>query len=348
MKHNLPEGIKLVSLIICTYNRSYDLNKTLSVLKSRNYHESYLEVIVVDDCSTDNTKEVIEQYNVKYIKNEKKQGIAWVRNLGLKNASGDIVAYLDDDCLVSENWLEELISPFNNDNVMGVGGLITAQNMKNLISLYMLEIGYGNPHINIQNMNEVTGILPAIYGYYMDNSRTIADCNKQTIEIHEVYGANCAFRREKILGINGYDNKFHTSEDTDICRRLKKIYPDNILIFNLRAPVAHKHYTSLWLLLKICFFRAKQTQLLRKKSNLPWYKVSFLYPVLMMMKIPLFFIFPPFIMLFIYLVVPQFYYFWWPVRSFKRKKMYPFTFPYIQLVNETVEFISIILHKFKG
>lgn len=340
MSVQLPDGVNMVSLIICTYNRAEDLKNTLAALQ--NYLKiSCIEIIVIDDGSTDNSEEIIKGFNVRYVQNTEKKGIAWVRNIGLQNARGDIIAFIDDDIMVSENWLNELLLPFQNREVMGTGGLITAQNNRNLISLYMLETGYGNPPEPSAKSVPQDTLLQKIKAYYRHNSHIIADSKTSLLSVNEIYGANCAFRREYILGVGGYDNKMRTSEDTDLCRRLKKKYPDLKLIFTLKATAAHKHYTSLLFLLKIKMKRAKDFSILRKKTNQPFYNQSFLYPTLLFLKLPLFFILPPLAAGAFLLLCPQIYYFWWPKRMIKRKRIYPVFFPYIQLLTEITECVSL-------
>ena len=89
------------------------------------------QVICVDNQSTDGTIETIERFseeqpNIFLVVNPLK-GIAGSRNLGLKNAKNDYVAYIDADCIASPNWLSILAQGFErhakeNDNLVAVGG----------------------------------------------------------------------------------------------------------------------------------------------------------------------------------------------------------------------------------
>lgn len=84
------------------------------------------EVIVVDNDSNDNTKDVVLSFagllNIKYIF-EPVRGIPYARNTGIKNASGDIIAFIDDDCVADENWLKFIEAAFTRDpNIGAVGG----------------------------------------------------------------------------------------------------------------------------------------------------------------------------------------------------------------------------------
>jgi glycosyltransferase involved in cell wall biosynthesis len=97
--HNTP----LVSIIIPTYNYARFLGKALSSCFDQTYQN--LEVIVVDDGSTDNTKQVIEPFNerIVYLYQEN-QGVSTARNRGLDRAKGDHIAFLDaDDYLLKDS-----------------------------------------------------------------------------------------------------------------------------------------------------------------------------------------------------------------------------------------------------
>ncbi len=99
---------KLVSVIIPTYNRSKLLVKAIRSVKAQSYPA--IQIIVADDGSQDNTKEVIAQFeDIEYYYQENKgQGAA--RNLGLKYAEGEYIASLDSDDIWFENFLETAVS----------------------------------------------------------------------------------------------------------------------------------------------------------------------------------------------------------------------------------------------
>jgi glycosyltransferase involved in cell wall biosynthesis len=93
------------------------------------------EVIVVDNDSNDNTKDVVLSFagllNIKYIF-EPVRGIPFARNTGIKNAIGDIIAFIDDDCVADENWLKFIEAPFTRDpNIGTVGGELSYLKLEN-------------------------------------------------------------------------------------------------------------------------------------------------------------------------------------------------------------------------
>lgn len=108
---------KLISVIIPTYNRAYCIeNAIVSVLK-QDYRN--LEIIVVDDYSSDNTKEVvasIKDNRIKYICNHENFGAAVTRNIGIQNAQGDLIAFQDSDDLWVEGKLRKQLKVMEQGN----------------------------------------------------------------------------------------------------------------------------------------------------------------------------------------------------------------------------------------
>lgn len=336
----LPDFADSVSVIICTYNRAEDLKKTLTALFV--HRDPRVEIILVDDGSTDNTRDTALEFDLTYIKNNDKGGIARVRNIGLNAARGQYIVYLDDDCLVSENWLYNLLLPFKEDRTLGVAGLITAQNNKNLISRFMLETGYGNSPLPPPE-TALPGPINTLLQYFSRNLHPVADLKESVHIVDDLSGANCAFPRELLLHIGGYNEEFTTSEDTDISYRLKKNFPGKNLLFTKKAPAAHKHYTSFSTMLKIKYMRARKSAML---INAGEKQVPPLYPgpVLFLAG----YLFASFTggltPLYTVLVLPHCLYFWWIYRWIRhRKKPDVLLFPYIQLCNEAAAMAGAFL-----
>jgi glycosyltransferase involved in cell wall biosynthesis len=111
----------LVSVVIPTYNTSNFLIKAIQSVINQTYKN--WELIIVDDGSTDQTRQIVEEFQKKdsrikyFFQNNKGQGAA--RNLGIKNASGNYIAFLDSDDEFFENKLERVISYFKKDKNIG-------------------------------------------------------------------------------------------------------------------------------------------------------------------------------------------------------------------------------------
>ncbi|WP_048717623.1 glycosyltransferase [Bacillus sp. 522_BSPC] len=120
-----------LSIIICTYNRCELLMKTLmSINKLKAIDSNEIEVLVVDNNSNDNTKEIVSEckeildYHLIYIL-EQNQGLSYARNTGIVRSQSSYIAFLDDDAIPSEDWAKIIIETFdNNPNIKSIGGPI--------------------------------------------------------------------------------------------------------------------------------------------------------------------------------------------------------------------------------
>jgi len=107
-----------VSIIIPAHNEEATLERCLASLENLDYPSSKLEIILINDGSTDGTKKIIEgyirksKYNCKYLETEG-VGAPKARNIGLNSAKGEYVAFTDADCVVERDWLMNLVKNFN-------------------------------------------------------------------------------------------------------------------------------------------------------------------------------------------------------------------------------------------
>ena len=120
MENNVQSGIQfqdgLVSIIMPSWNTSRFIGKSIESVLNQTY--SNWELIIVDDCSTDDTDSVVAAYSddrIKYIKNERNSGAAITRNRAIREANGEWIAFLDSDDLWEPEKLEKQIN-FMKDN----------------------------------------------------------------------------------------------------------------------------------------------------------------------------------------------------------------------------------------
>jgi len=185
--------MKEVSVVVCTYNRRKMFEECLESLLNQSYPKDKYEIIVVDS-SDDYSKSLAENYKekarkrgieLKYIY-QKPSGISAARNLGIRNARGEIICFTDDDCIADRFWVEKLVEGFDNEKVGGVGGKIL-----------------------IYNQERLSKYLPSIDQYSLINDWSF------------ILGANMAYRRDVLEQIGGFDPLFKSNEDSDIAIRVK-------------------------------------------------------------------------------------------------------------------------------
>jgi glycosyltransferase involved in cell wall biosynthesis len=116
-----------VSIVICTKNRQDALETyALPSLQTLNYPN--FEVVVVDDASSDGTQQFLRDYQpgairLRVVRNQRSRGLCHARNVGLSSCGGDIIAFIDDDCAVTPEWLNGLVSAYTEDKIAVVGGV---------------------------------------------------------------------------------------------------------------------------------------------------------------------------------------------------------------------------------
>jgi glycosyltransferase involved in cell wall biosynthesis len=117
-----------ITVILCTYNRSQSLANTLESLSASLFPDCIeWEVLVVDNNSTDHTRQVVEDFCSRHPKHfrylfEPKAGKSQALNAGVRKAQGEILAFTDDDVTVDPTWLRNLTAPLGVPGWAGIGG----------------------------------------------------------------------------------------------------------------------------------------------------------------------------------------------------------------------------------
>jgi len=216
-----------LSVIIPTYNREDTLKKCLKALFKQTYSKSDYEIIVIDDGSTDGTeatvKAIIEESPVglKYFKQENK-GPAAARNVGIRNAEGEIILFIGDDIISDKSMLEEHIKSHENENenVAILGHIQWSPEMRLTPFLKYLEE---------QNIQFAYSLIknPGNLGY------------------NYFYGSNISLKKTFLLKNGLFDESFPYAayEDVELGYRLQK--KGLIIKYNKNAIGYHYHPTNL-------------------------------------------------------------------------------------------------------
>lgn len=181
-----------VSVVIPAYNEEKYIKNCIESLLSQDYEGEY-EIIVVDNGSTDRTLEILKNYPIKVII-EPRKGIAFARQTGFINASGDIILSTDADTIVPKNWIRKYVEEFEKDKeLVGINGPIEFKEIFNFTSL----------------------IFKIFTPFILKIEKLIRGNVSFT-------GANFAVKKDAFLKIGGFNTNFETGEDIDLGNRLKK------------------------------------------------------------------------------------------------------------------------------
>jgi GT2 family glycosyltransferase len=193
----LPLSIDLlsprVSVVICTYNGAPTIDETLERVSQLDYPD--FEVIVVNDGSTDATERVIRRYQRQGVRaiNTPNRGLAAARNTGLKAATGEIVAYIDDDAYPDPDWLTYIVAALSDGEFVGVGGPNIVPADDALLAQCVGHSPGGPAHVLLSD--RVAEHIP---------------------------GCNMAFRKSALECAGGFDPRFRAAgDDVDVCWKIQ-------------------------------------------------------------------------------------------------------------------------------
>lgn len=181
-----------ISVIVCTYNGTATLRSCLQSLQKLRHPD--FEVLLVDDGSTQDIAGIASAFpEVRYVRQDH-AGLSVARNLGASLATGEILAYTDDDCLVDEDWLQHLAAGFDEASWVAVGG----------------------PNIPPTPRNRTEAIVSAAPG-------APAHVLLSDAEAEHLPGCNLAIRKTALAAIGGFRPVYEVAgDDVDICWRLRQ------------------------------------------------------------------------------------------------------------------------------
>jgi GT2 family glycosyltransferase len=180
-----------VSVVVCTYNGGRTLEQCLRSLAALDYPD--FEVVVVDDGSTDQTGDILARFPAVRAIRQPNRGLSAARNVGLRAATGAIVAYTDSDCYADPDWLTHLVDHLMRSGAAAVGG---------------------------PNLSPEDGRLAACVAAAPGQPTHVLESDQVA---EHVPGCNMAFRKEALEAINGFDPQYRTAgDDVDVCWRLQQ------------------------------------------------------------------------------------------------------------------------------
>jgi len=127
----------MISVIIPVYNDEANLSECLKSICNCDYNKQY-EVIVYDDFSIDSSARIAESFGFKVIRSEINNGPGIGRNIAVKHAKGDILAFTDSDCVVPKNWLTIIEGIFSDPNIQAAAGKYSVSLNPQFVSKYRM------------------------------------------------------------------------------------------------------------------------------------------------------------------------------------------------------------------
>jgi O-antigen biosynthesis protein len=196
-----------VSVIVCSYNGGQTLEACLRSLKKLNYPD--YEVVLVDDGSKDNTREIVSHHPWVRTIHQPNMGLSVARNVGAAHATGEILAYTDSDCMADPDWLYYLVGTLLSGDYAGVGGPNISPPAQNWHQACVAAAPGGPSHVLLSD-----------------------------VVAEHIPGCNMAFHRWAFDKVGGFDPEYRKAgDDVDFCWRLQQ--EGQVIAFSPSAIVWH-------------------------------------------------------------------------------------------------------------
>jgi glycosyltransferase involved in cell wall biosynthesis len=260
--------IMRASIILCTRNRSDSIGETLQALSQ--LEPSGAEILVVDSSEgleMEKTEGFSRQYGAKYIL-ELRRGLNIARNTGLANASGDIVAYTDDDCLPEKDWLANKLRNFSDPTIWACTGRVVQHSREGSQGrLFHGEFSTLHQEAVQHNSEDVSDFFEEVAGQDLGPERRVF--SEKDIQfgmgfilsnVFKVFskhmksrapvpycigcGASMAFRREIFKEAGNFDERFGSVAPLGACDDIEMLYRvlkfGHRIVYEPSAVIHHK------------------------------------------------------------------------------------------------------------
>ncbi|HMA26964.1 MAG TPA: glycosyltransferase [Solirubrobacterales bacterium] len=213
-----PDDHPFVSVIVPVRDGEFTIDDCLEAILATDYPDARREILAVDNGSTDGTAALIQSRPVRYLR-EERRGVSNARNRGIAESRGEILAFVDADCIVEPQWLTELVRPFEDPEVGGVAGDLK--------------------HIPPETPAERQAV------------RLLGNWQRFAFSSEPPYAvtANAAYRREVLARIGPFGPDMTRAQDVELGLRFQEL-SDRRLAFAERATARHRNRAT-----QIGFFR---------------------------------------------------------------------------------------------
>ena len=214
MNELIPIKKPSVSIVVPVYNGERTIAMCLDALVNQAMSDDRYEIIVVDNKSTDATCEIVRRYDVTLLHEVEIQTSYAARNRGIAAAGGEIIGFTDADCVAHPEWLSELIKPFSDPAVGGVGGRVLDSEPENEVERFIRSTGL------FSGYQDETIFLPILL-------------------------TNCvAYRKEILEALCGFNYRLFTGADIDLSWRMQ-LETGARVAYAPEAIVYHMHRSTL-------------------------------------------------------------------------------------------------------
>ena len=213
-----------VSVIVVNYNGLEHLEPCFTSLQALDYPSGKLELILVDNASTDGSQDFMRQRfpRVRLIANERNWGLCKANNIGAEAAQGEIIAILNNDTRVEPDWLQEIVRPFAQDPAIACVG-------SRILNWDGTRLDFAGGAMNFYG-----------YGYHLDFGAPAGEISAQKGPVLAPCGGVMALRRKAYLEAGGEDEDFFVYyEDIDLGWRLWVL--GHRVVMAPRAVSYHRH-----------------------------------------------------------------------------------------------------------
>ncbi len=211
-----------VSVIVVARNEEDCIAQTITCLLAQRYPQQYLEIMVVDDDSTDKTAQIVSSFNSRGVRlltlrhptvlnSYKKKALSE----GIKMAKGDLIVTTDADCWMGENWLKTIVGVYESGNYQ----------------LISSPVAYAKEETWFERLQTLDfAALIAMGGGAMAHKQYIT-CN----------GANLAYRKSAFVALNGFDgiDELASGDDELFLHKVARAYPDGVLFLKNRDAIVY-------------------------------------------------------------------------------------------------------------
>ena len=219
-----------ISIIICAFNRAKTLESLLDCLLDQEGVNFAYEVIVVDNNSKDRTRQIVESFIPKFKGRlrylfEPQQGKPFALNLGIRESQGEVLAYIDDDCLVQKDYLTQVHKVFQeNREIDFIGGKIQPH-WEGDCPLWLSKVLLDQTEYALSDERYCRRV-------FFRGPLAILDYGEKPFQVDNIqkgysaflfYGPNMAIKKSALNKVGGYAPERIITQDTEMCLRLIRL-----------------------------------------------------------------------------------------------------------------------------